>query len=240
MSDNPARSTASTLSVSDLEPQEGAPEIKAIIFDYGNVMISWDPAGAISGRVPVDQWDTFVQEGGFHDLNLRSDAGDAFEDVVADLAATHPERPDWVQMLRTYRENFAHSIVGHVPGTLPIVRELLDQGRDLYLLSNFDAVTFRYARRLVPELERFAGVVVSGEERLVKPDARIYRRALERYGLDPATTLFIDDTPANVETARDLGMQVLLFTGSGRLRAQLNDLGLLAGPAQQAPITPLD
>lgn len=214
--------------------------VKAVVFDYGNVMISWDPAGAVSGRVPLEQWEAFVQGAGFHELNLRSDAGEEFETILADLATSHPEHPEWPGILRTYREHFAHSITGHVPGTLALVRELLEGGTPLYLLSNFDVEPFAYARRLVPELARFQGLVVSGQERLVKPDHRLYQVILERYRLEPATTLFIDDSPQNVEAARAVGMQALQFTGAGRLRAELTELGLLKGPALLPPITPLD
>ncbi|SPT54037.1 ?-D-glucose-1-phosphatase [Actinomyces bovis] len=220
-----------------LRPQ--AP-IKAIVFDYGNVMISWDPAGAVSGRIPLDQWDAFVEDADFHALNLRSDAGDDFEDVIADLALAHPEHPEWPAMMRTYRENFEHSILGHVPGTVAIVRELLDAGVPLYLLSNFDVEPFEYARGLVPELEHFQGLVISAAEHLAKPDPQIYRITLERYHLDPATTLFIDDTAANVAAARAVGMQALRFTGAGRLRAELTELGLISGPAKQPPSTPVN
>lgn len=225
--------------MSSASTRTGQP-VQAVVFDYGNVMITWDPVGAVSGRVPLEEWDAFAQGAGFHELNLRSDAGEDFETIVADLAAAHPEHPQWPGILRTYRANFPHSITGHVPGTLALVRELLEAGVPLYLLSNFDVEPFEYARRLVPELDRFQGLVVSGREHLVKPDHRLYRIALERYHLDPATTLFIDDSPQNVEAARAVGMQALQFTGAGRLRAELTELGLLTGPAQQPPITPVD
>ncbi|WP_194948117.1 HAD family hydrolase [Actinomyces trachealis] len=214
--------------------------INAIVFDYGNVMIVWDPKGAVSGRIPLDEWDAFVEGADFHALNLRSDAGDDFEDVIADLTAAHPEHPEWPTMMRIYRENFEHSIIGHVPGTIAIVHELLDAGVPLYLLSNFDVEPFEYARRLVPELERFQGLVISAAEHLAKPDPQLYRVALERYDLDPATTLFIDDSAANVAAARKVGMQALQFTGAGSLRAELTELGLIPGPAELPPITPVN
>ena len=79
----------------------------------------------------------------------------------------------------------------------------------------------------MPRLERFSGIVVSGRERLTKPDPAIFRVLLERYGLRGADALFVDDAPANVAAAASLGMDTHLFRGAGRLRADLTDRGLL-------------
>jgi HAD hydrolase, family IA, variant 3 len=204
--------------------------VSAVVLDYGNVLVAWEAMAAVAGRVSQADWDDFCQGADFDALNARSDLGEPFEDILADLAATHPRRPDWVEILSTYRANFPDSLTGPVPGTLGVVDDLLAAGVPLYLLSNFDAPTFPAARAMVPQLERFRGLMVSGQERQVKPSPVIFRRLLERYGLIAAFTLFVDDSPANIRGARAVGLRTHHFTGAGRLRADLIERGLLPRP----------
>lgn len=201
--------------------------VDAVVLDYGNVLYTWDAVAAVAGRVPVAQWDEFVASGEFDRLNAMADRGTPFEEILAELRAAHPERPDWEHLQRLYWEHFADTKTGPVPGTGAIVDELLDAGVPLYALTNFHDVLFERTRHMVPQLTRFTGIVVSGEEHLAKPDPAIYRVLLERYGLEPSRTLFVDDSPANIEGARAVGMQALRFVGAGRLRAELTELGLL-------------
>ncbi|CAM2833345.1 HAD family phosphatase [Actinomyces slackii] len=201
--------------------------IEAVILDYGNVLYTWEATAAIAGRVPLETWEEFVTGADFSQWNVMSDAGTPFEEVVAALMARHPQRPDWAELLRTYRRNFAHSLTGPVPGTADVIDDLLAAGIPLYCLTNFDAPTFDGADGLVPQLARFKGVVVSGREHLVKPDPAIFDLLITRYGLSAERTLFVDDTPANIATAQALGLRTHLFTGAGRLRAELTSLGLL-------------
>lgn len=186
-----------------------------------------DAVGAVAGRVLVADWDEFVSSGEFGRLNAMADRGTPFEEILDDLRSTHPDRPDWERLQRLYWEHFADTKTGPVPGTGAIVDELLDAGVPLYALTNFHDVLFERARHMVPQLPRFTGIVVSGEEHLAKPEPEIYRVLLERYGLDASRTLFVDDSPANVEGARAVGMRAHLFVGAGRLRAELTERGLL-------------
>lgn len=211
----------------------GSPEatsrrpITAIVLDVGNVLYAWEAIGAVAGRVPAALWHEFCAGAGFNALNARADAGDALDDILADLVAAHPDRPDWARIQRLYWEHFEDSLTGPVPGMVPLVDDLLAAGAPLYALTNFNDVLFTASRRLMPQLARFHGVVVSGAEHLVKPDPALYRILLTRYGLDPACTLFVDDSPANIDGARGVGLRTHLFTGAGALRAALTDAGLL-------------
>lgn len=204
--------------------------VKAVVLDVGNVILAWEAQAAVAGRVTTRAWEEFVLGADFHALNSRFDAGDPFEQVVADLARAHPERPDWVTILRTYRDHHLDSLPGLVPGMKALVEELLATGVPLYALTNFEADLFDNARHLIPALERFDGVVVSGREHLVKPDLAIYRLMLERYDLAPGRTLFVDDSPANVAAAQTVGLETHRFTGVGRLRAELVERGVLRAP----------
>lgn len=203
----------------------------AIILDYGNVLFTWEAVGAVAGRVPLAQWDEFVSCGEFGRLNAMADAGQSLEAIIDALRASHPERPEWEVIQRTYWEHFADTKTGPVPGTAAVVEELLDEGVPLYALTNFNDELFARTSWMVPQLERFEGVVVSGEEHLIKPDPAIFRVLLDRYELDPARILFVDDSPANIAGAQEVGLLTHLFRGSARLRAELIESGLLRRPA---------
>ena len=207
--------------------------VNAVVLDYGNVLYTWDPVAAVAGYVPLDAWDEFATDGGFLAWNERLDLGQPFEQVLSDYARTHPDRPDWTEILSLYRERFPSSLTGPVPGMAALLNDLLEAGVPLYGLTNFDAEPFEQARLLVPQLERFTGIVVSGREHLAKPDAAVFDLLLSRYRLQASSTLFVDDSAVNIEAADRLGMRTHHFTGAGRLRAELVELGLLPAPRQR-------
>ena len=180
--------------------------VSAVVLDYGNVLYAWEPIAAVAGYVSADAWEEFVVDGGFLSWNERLDRGEPFDQVLTDYARAHPDRPDWAEILSLYRERFAASLTGPVPGMA--------------------------ARLLVPQLERFVGVVVSGREHLTKPDPAAFELLLSRYRLQAPSTLFIDDSPVNIEAAGRLGLRTHRFTGSGRLRSELIALGLLPTPGR--------
>ncbi|WP_167146570.1 HAD family phosphatase [Actinomyces sp. ZJ308] len=207
--------------------------VRAVVLDYGNVLYTWEPMAAVAGYVSVEAWEEFVADGDFLAWNERLDLGEPFERVLADCARAHPDRPDWVEILSLYRQRFAASLTGPVPGMAAVLEDLLEADVALYGLTNFDAAPFERARLLVPQLERFAGIVVSGREHLAKPDAAIFTLLLERYGLQAAGTLFVDDSSVNIRAADRLGLRTHHFTGAGRLRAELIAVGLLPTPGQR-------
>ena len=207
-----------------------ASALEAVVFDVGNVILAWDPQGAVAGRVSTRAWEEFVRDGDFNGLNARLDAGRPFEQVLSDLVSAHPERPDWGDILRTYHAHHRDSLPGLIPGVDRLIEDLAAAGVPLYALTNFAADLFEGARPLMPALTRFDGVVISGRERLVKPDPAIYRLLLDRFGLKAGHTLFIDDSAANVAGAQAVGMQTHRFTGAGRLRADLVERGVLPSP----------
>ena len=154
--------------------------VSAVVLDYGNVLYAWEPMAAVAGYVSADDWEEFVVDGGFLTWNERLDRGEPFEQVLADYTRAHPGRPDWAEILSLYRQRFAESLTGPVPGMAALLDDLLGRGVALYGLTNFDAAPFERARLLVPQLERFVGIVVSGREHLAKPDAAIFDLLLSR------------------------------------------------------------
>lgn len=212
------------------EETKGQAVIDTVVLDFGNVLVGWDPYAAWAGHAGPDgtPWtrvdvDAFFDEIGFHALNEQADAGRSFTDLVAQLGRTHPHR---AADLAVYTERYAHTLTGPVPGSEALVKELSALGLRLYGLTNWAAETFRHAEPAAPAIGLLDGVVVSGREGVAKPDVRIYRLLAERFGVDPARALFVDDKQENVDGARAAGFHAVRFTDTETLRADLRRLGL--------------
>lgn len=209
----------------------------AVVFDLGGVLVDWDPHHLYRRLMPEDEIDAFLDEVDFHGWNHAQDAGRGWAEAVAELAARHPHRRD---LIVAYAERYDEAIAGAIDDTVALLDELAGRGVRLLALTNWSAETFPSARRRFAFLDRFEGIVVSGEELVAKPNPELFQRLLDRYDLSPGEVVFVDDSPPNVEAARALGMTALLFTEPARLRAQLVDLGLVsrtrpAGPSPPSP-----
>jgi 2-haloacid dehalogenase len=194
-----------------------------VLFDLGNVLVGWDPYGPYAGRMPNHEVDAFFAETGFLALNHRADAGEPWASLVAELAAAAPHHAAAAQL---YVDHFADSLTGPVPGSAAVVEELRGAGVRLLGLSNWSAELFRHAEPAAPAIGLLEEVLVSGEVHLAKPDPAIFLLARERFGLDPARTVFVDDAPANVAAAAALGFDAIRFTDADRLRRDLRARGL--------------
>jgi 2-haloacid dehalogenase len=159
----------------------------------------------------------------WHEAN---DRGVPFRVTCAQLADEHPEHAEHIWAWGTRTEEM---VGGPIDGTVEILSELMQEGSvRLFALTNMEAHTYPLRRERYDFLRWFEGTVVSSSEGVIKPDARIYRVLLERYELDPGSTLMIDDNPHNVEAARALGMPAVLFESPEALRRELEDAGVLA------------
>lgn len=205
----------------------GPARIDTVLYDLGNVLVTWDPYAAYAGRMAREDVEAFFAEVDFPALNLRQDAGRTWAQARAELARTHPHR---VGALDLYVENFPRTLTGPVDGSEDLVRELRDAGVRLLGLTNWSAETFHAAVPAAPAIGLLEDVLVSGRVGLAKPDPRIFALAVERFGLDPARTVFVDDSAANVDAARTLGLHALQFVGTPALRRDLRDLGLPVAP----------
>ncbi|MGH8969585.1 MAG: HAD family hydrolase [Actinomycetes bacterium] len=201
---------------------------RTVVLDLGGVLIDWDPRHLYRRLMPEDEVDDFLEEIGFREWNHAQDASSRpWAEAVEVLAARHPHRRE---LIAAYPSRFAETLVGPIEGTVEILRELHAAGTPLLALTNWSAETFGHARARFGFLELFDGILVSGEEEVAKPDPRIFAVLVERFDLDPARTLFVDDVPANVEAAAAAGLQSVLFTSPGALRADLTARGVLAAP----------
>jgi 2-haloacid dehalogenase len=200
--------------------------VEAVVFDLGGVLIEWDPRHLYRKLLGSDEEvEAFLEEVGFAAWNHRVDAGEhSWAEAVQALAARHPHHRD---LIAAYPARFAETIPEAIPGTVEILAELHAGGTPVVALTNWSAETFAIARQRFDFLDLFDGIVVSGEERVAKPDARIFRILLDRFELRPARTLFVDDRQDNVDAARALGLRATLFTGPDGLRRDLVRRGLL-------------
>ena len=198
----------------------------AVVFDLGGVLIRWDPRHLYRQLMPEDEIDGFLDEVGFQAWNHEQDAGAPWGPAVEEHAALFPHRRE---LLAAYPARFAESLDGPVEGTVAILVELHAAGTRLVALTNWSAELFPHAEAAFDFLGLFEGIVVSGREGVAKPDPAVFDLLLSRYHLDPARTVFVDDSPANVAAAAAAGLRALAFTGPDRLRADLSRLGLLDG-----------
>jgi 2-haloacid dehalogenase len=202
------------------------PAPSTVVFDLGGVLIDWDPRHLYRALFDdADEMEAFLEEVSFAEWNARQDAGRSLDEAIAHLAASHPDRRE---LIEAFRARWPETMAGAVPGSVEILRELRGRGVRLLALSNWSAETFPVARERFEFLGWFDGIVISGEIGAVKPHARPFQVLVERHAVDPATTVFIDDSRANVETAAGLGFHGIVFTDAPSLRAHLVTLGLLA------------
>lgn len=194
-----------------------------VVFDIGNVLIGWDPRNLyrqlFAGRTEEMEW--FLANVCNNAWNLEQDRGRTFAEGVQLLLAAHPER--WHDLIRAYDTRWSEMLSGEIAGAVAIVDALHARGTPLYALTNWNQDTFRRTRQ--PCLERFRGIVVSGDERLVKPDPAIYRLLCERYQLRATDCVFVDDSPKNVTGAEIAGMRGVLYESPEQLARDLRGLG---------------
>lgn len=199
---------------------------KNVIFDLGAVLIEWDPvlafADVFDTRAEAEEW---LAQINFNAWNRLQDGGRSFADAVVAARADHGELAD---PLQDYLAAFHLTIDKTIPGSWKIVDALLAQDVPLYAITNWAADTWPVALETYPRLGQvFRDVVVSGQVAMIKPDAEIYQTLLQRNGLEPQDCIFIDDSMANVEGARALGIDAIHFTDPDALELALKERGFL-------------
>lgn len=198
------------------------PEIRHIVFDIGRVLIHYDPDLPFSRLIPdADERRGFFDNVCTSAWNIEQDRGRSWEDAEALLIADHPAH---AENIRNFRRHW-HEMVPHAyDDSVALMTRLIEQGRDVTLLTNWAADTFAEARTRFPFLELPRGITVSGEIKSIKPDREIYDHHARSFDLDPAHALFIDDSQKNVDGARAAGWQAVLFTDAETLRRDLASL----------------
>jgi 2-haloacid dehalogenase len=207
-----------------------SPRRRVVVFDLGGVLLEWNPrhlyrklfAGddeameAFLGSVCTEAW------------NERQDAGRTFADGVAELLPKHARHAHFIE---AFGARFDEMIPGAIEESVAVLHELKRAGVPVYALTNWSSETFPSQRRRFPFLALFDGIVVSGDEGVIKPDPRIFRILLERYGIPAGDAVFIDDVAANAAAAAALGLHGIHFRSPALLREELTALALLPFPA---------
>ena len=198
--------------------------IDTVVFDIGNVLIPWNPRWLFR-KLLADEaaLERFLEEVDFSAWNAQHDAGQSFVHGIAQHGARFPH---YRHLLQAYFDRWEETIAEPVEESVALARRLREAGYRTLALTNFSTETFPRALRLNPFLKEFEGIMVSGEEKLMKPDPAIYRLLCERYSVKPGQCVFIDDSLPNVEGARRIGMHALHFGSIDQLLDDLAALGV--------------
>ena len=199
----------------------------AVIFDVGKVLFDWEPRYLYERLIGDDRaLEAFLADVVTKDWHFQHDAGRPFAETSAELAALHPQH---AALIAAWGPRFNESIGDPIPGMAEIVAELDAAGVPLFAITNFSGEFWPpFVRQHRGLFGRFRDIVVSGDERLTKPDPAIYQLALARFGLAPADAVFVDDSAPNIAAAAALGIHSVLFTTAAAFRAELVECGLLA------------
>ena len=199
---------------------------QSVIFDVGSVLFDWDLrhlfAKLIADRQELEWFVTNVVTPEWH---FQHDAGRPLAEMVPELKA---EFPGHDLLIDAYAARFNETIPGPVPGSLELVERLDDASVPLFAITNFGHEFWEGFRPTQPVFDRFRDIVVSGTEKMMKPDPAIYALAIERFGIDPAGALFIDDVAANVAGAESVGIAGHQFVDAETLERELVERGYLA------------
>ena len=200
-------------------------KITTVVFDVGKVLFEWDLrhlfAKLIADKAELEYFVTHVVTPEWH---FQHDAGRPLAEMTTERTALYPKYKNEID---AYRTRFNETIPGPVTGSLEIVRELAERAVPLFAITNFGAEFWERFRPTQPIFDHFGDVVVSGVEKMVKPDPDIYALALRRFGLKPGEAIFIDDNHDNIVSARANGFAAHHFTDAEKLRRELVALDLL-------------
>ncbi len=200
-------------------------KITTVVFDVGRVLVQWDLRHLFAKLIDdAAELDWFLDNVVTPEWHFQHDAGHPLAQMLPELKAQYPA---YAVHIDAYAKRFNETIPGPVPGSSEIVEELAARGVPLFAITNFGAEFWAGFRPTQPIFDHFRDIIVSGTEKMVKPDAAIYRLALSRFGLNPGEAIFVDDNLVNVLAARQNGFVAHHFTDATTLRAELTALGLL-------------
>ena len=197
-----------------------------VVFDIGRVLVQWRIAGLYEKLIPdADRLEWFLREVVSEEWHAQHDAGKPFAEMIVELSVQYPQERALIEL---YAPRWLECVPGPIEGTHDIVRALDARGVPLYSITNFGVDAWAMFRPTFPVLDHFRDIVVSGHERMIKPDRAIYDLAAKRFGHAPQEMFFIDDNADNIAAARALGWHVHHFVdGAQALEADLRGRGLL-------------
>ena len=196
--------------------------IKSVIFDFGNVLIDWNPAYLFLPYFNGDEEKCrfFTDNVCNREWFTRMDRGESMDKCVAELQSQYPE---YVDAVATFRDRWFEMCNGEIPGMFELIQDLKNKGVGVYGLTNWPAETFDEARRRFKTIASIDNIVVSSHVKLAKPEPTIYQLLLSKYNLNPEECVFIDDRKDNVDAAKALGINGIVYPGSAdKLSTLLN------------------
>ncbi len=200
-------------------------KITTVVFDVGKVLFKWDLRHLFAKLIDDSQeLEYFVNHVVTPQWHFQHDAGRTLAEMVPERVA---EFPQYAALIDAYATRFNETIPGPVEGSLEIVSELAERRVPLFAITNFGAEFWAMFHPTQPIFDHFGDIIVSGVEKLVKPDPAIYALALQRFALQPGESIFIDDNHDNVVSARANGFVAHHFTDAPTLRAELAEHGLI-------------
>lgn len=202
-----------------------AATIDTVIFDLGNVLIDWNPRHLYRKLFAGDEegMERFLAEVCTAEWNERQDAGRSWQEAIEEATAQHPTQ---AHLIRAYYERWVEMLGGPIHESVALLDELRRTNTRLFALTNWSHETFPIALERYEFLSWFHGILVSGREKLIKPDPAIFRLLISRFDIDVERAVFIDDSMRNVEGARRAGLHAIHFRGAQPLRQELRNLGL--------------
>ena len=206
-------------------PDSTPAPVSAVVFDVGRVIVQWQLRTLFAKLIDdPEELDWFLANVVTEEWHFEHDAGRPLSEMLPERKAKFPKYAD---LIDAYAARFLETIPGPVPGTAKIIEALSSRGVPLFAITNFGAEFWAQFRPTVPVLDLFRDIVVSGAEKLAKPDPAIFGLAALRFGHAPGAMLFIDDNAANIAAADALGWQTHHFQDADRLAADLRQRGLL-------------
>ncbi len=199
--------------------------VKAVLFDVGNVIITWHPENLYRKVIEdADRRARFLSEVATSDWHSHHDAGVPFAENRKILLALHPE---YAEEIHAFDTRFEEMLGDPIPETIAVMEDLHAKGVPLYALTNMPQEKAEMVFSHSPVFGYFKDIIVSGVEKIIKPDPRIYDIALQRIGLPAKDIFFTDDSAANIAMAQDKGFVTHLFDDAATLRPALVAAGLL-------------
>lgn len=199
--------------------------IKNIIFDFGGVLVDWNPRYFFKDHFNDDEkMESFLKNITTEEWNIEQDRGRTLVEGTNFLVARHPE---WEKEIRAYYDNWTTMLKSDIPQNVAVLRQLEHSEYELFGLTNWSAETFPFALENYDFFKLFEGkILVSGTEKLIKPNPEIWKLLLDRYRIKAGESVFIDDNFKNIEAAKHLGFICIHIKNETDLAKELRDLGI--------------
>ena len=198
--------------------------INTIIFDFGGVLIDWNPRYMYRDEFEESsEMEHFLTHICSEDWNLQQDKGRSLSEGTKLLQDKFPKHRKKIQL---YYDQWEKMIKGYIPQNVKVLRKLKEKYK-LYGLTNWSAETFPIVFKRFSFFKLFDGIVISGEEKLIKPDKKIFELIVERYRLEAKNSLFIDDNMNNIQAAKEIGFATIHVLEKTDLKTELYALGLI-------------